>query len=154
MDIPRLRKVLEYIEELNANRGLFEDFGKGKPVTVWCQPTWLTLKDKDGNTGTAEGVLTDQGVLDKEGMRCGTAACFAGHAVLMFGEPGTRFTQYPSGGSPVGVVLPSGERTSIPEYARELLGLDEIDAHSLFWAANSLAKLREIVEEFAAQDEA
>jgi len=142
-DIPRLMKVIDYIESIpNATEWHWDI--TGNPIdhekdNGWYQPTWLATK--------GQLTITESGVVDQTGQHCGTAACLAGHTVFMFGENGTKVC----GSS---VTLPNGKVTGIREYAMWLLDLSLLDANTLFDASNSLNRIRQTAEYIARREEA
>lgn len=79
--------------------------------------------------------------------RCGTAACFAGHAAILAGaqwaEPDYETAPWLDNEK---VITPSGERREVFDYAPEVLGLAH-HSHPLFNASNDLEDLRRIVGE-------
>lgn len=150
-DIPRLRKVLEHIKSLPSWRGpegkLSEEaisFIHQSQVNLWNQGAWMSGNACGSHSITGSGLVTEKGI------NCGTAACFAGWAVILFGAEGLRI---PSSGGEF-VVFPDGRKVFLPKYARELLGLSAIQAGQLFAAANKLADLEAMVDAYEGQEEA
>jgi hypothetical protein len=141
-DVVRLRKVLEHIRSLPVvDSGVDEDGWQpdnwlvehGVDGDGWQQNNWLVVDDAI--------TITDQGAVDQSGTRCGTAACFAGWAVLMFAPNGTQADYREM------VTKLDGARIRVPDYAVELLGLDMHNADRLFDANNTLSDLERIVTE-------
>lgn len=96
---------------------------------------------------------------DQSEWRCGTGACFAGHAAILHGAKwrGRNATD-------MHVISPDGATYMVDSYAREALGLelrpytdpnDKVCYYGieLFRAGNSLDDLRRIVGELCAQAE-
>jgi hypothetical protein len=89
----------------------------------------------------------DQSMWSKQ-TECGTAYCFAGHAVaLTYPDAQLHFysdtvTIYPG--------TPLAEDVQISETASELLGLDGYESEVLFDANNALDRLRRLVADLAA----
>lgn len=146
-DTARLHKVMDHITSLATEEGAGIPT-TGEPPRLWRQATWIHITPRH----TEPATLTDQGLI-RNGEPCGTAACFAGWTVLLFGEPGTQIGQLTGYGDRV--FLPGSPRafTTIAEYARELLGLNQREADELFRSGNSLQNLRELVDEFTEEDE-
>lgn len=132
-DAARLRKVLAHLESLPESPWVADN--AGKRTDSWNQFEWIS----------GRGILTGQGLMN-EGIRCGTAACFAGWACLLFGEDGVEFRASQ-------VIFPSGEEMSVPDYAQELLGLEYPQALQLFKATNTLCELHYLVDRFASEGE-
>lgn len=108
----------------------------------WDQAHW-------GSTwsGFDEGISFGGSLLPS----CGTAHCFAGHAVSISNE-GARFIFQPVGDeardvSIANVVeLPGGAKRPVLGVARKELGLDDDEAGWLFGGHNSLAMIRAILD--------
>jgi hypothetical protein len=98
-----------------------------------------------------------QGAYAIQSPDCGTAYCYAGHAVAL-ADPDAVFQFNPSGyGSALAVSVTTGSARSpevrtISAYAQELLEIDESDAQVLFDAANTLHDLRSMVAALVAGD--
>jgi hypothetical protein len=139
-DIPRLRKVLDLIRSLPVHLEGSGDY----TADSWSQADWMNYGAADATIGAGYATITDSGVVSATtGLRCGTAACFAGWAVLMFAPHGTlvldeEYVKLPGQGQgPV----------HIADYAMELLGLDTDQAETLFAAWNGLSALETTVDE-------
>lgn len=108
-NVPLLRKVLEHVESI-------PEWDPARRCDMWCQSTWITT------------------LWDKETWleRCGTAACFAGWAVILSGEEESPYV-------------------STGEQARRLLGITPREASILFAGDNTIEDLRQFAEEFAGE---
>lgn len=72
---------------------------------------------------------------------CGTAGCIAGITAMQHGWlPASGLTK----GDVASLVYKDGVEAGVSEVARDLLGLDAVDADRLFSASNTLRKLWEI----------
>jgi hypothetical protein len=75
--------------------------------------------------------------------RCGTNACFAGHAALLAGarwvHPDHQFDDY--------VITPDAQEVFVADFAQQVLELNGDQASVLFDADNSMANLRHIVNQ-------
>jgi hypothetical protein len=133
-DIPRLRKIIDYVLSLpdfrNMSLSAYCDAADNRQ-DVWYQCEWV----RDDRR------ITEAGVVSAHGHSCGTAACVAGHAVLMFGETGVSLDH-----SYGRVVFPDGRLARISEYAGELLGLSAGQQRELFAGHNDADDLRSILE--------
>lgn len=87
---------------------------------------------------------------------CGTAGCFAGHAVRLSGAvwaphdgrcDGGNCTSY---GGTCQCRTADGSIRQISEVAREVLGIDVETGQALFWAMNTLERLEALVGEITA----
>lgn len=127
-----LLKTLDHIEHLEAFRkeGLQTD-------TIWYQPDWAHQ------------------VLDAQGEVCGTAMCFAGHAVTLAGER-IEFANRPCdcGCGQVSREARMEGGGCISERARILLGLHHGQASRLFYGRNTIADLRRQVADLASDEAA
>ena len=85
----------------------------------------------------------EQGVWSMK-TECGTKFCFAGWAVML-SQPQAMLMPT-NVNYPMDVRLENGEYRTIPDLAREELGLANFESDVLFGGGNSLAQLREIVE--------
>ena len=86
-----------------------------------------------------------------EDSMCGTAFCFAGHAVMMSHPDAEPVWEE---GSAEEVTLDDGRREGIMELAADDLGLDEIDAESLFCGTNSLDRIHTLIVDWESDDQA
>lgn len=75
---------------------------------------------------------------------CRTACCFAGHAVLLSGEPLRYGEEY---GTRIPLGLDDDDYGTVREGAERLLGLDFVDSARLFSGRNTLRDLWRICEE-------
>lgn len=95
---------------------------------------------------TLEHIEAHPGEWDQENYRCGSAACFAGHAALLAGgewdRPNEPLDDY---------LAPSSDRPfeTADERAVSVLGLEQWQADRLFDGGNSLDDLRRIVAELS-----
>lgn len=121
---------------------------------------------------TLDHVKADPKSWHQQSWRCGTTACFAGHAALLNGaqwalEPGHHTAFMPEGAirldadgdtdrqascmysDDVTWVDDEGQRyyQHVSAYARGALGLTQQDAEALFAASNSMARLEEIIDD-------
>jgi hypothetical protein len=137
-DIPRLRKIIDYVLSLpdfhEMSWSAYCDAADNRQ-DVWNQGDWV----RDDRR------ITEAGVVSAYGHSCGTAACVAGHAVLMFGKTGACLNH--TYGQ---VVFPDGRLASISEYAGELLGLSTAQRLQLFAGHNDADDLRSILERIEA----
>jgi len=97
----------------------------------WVQSFWLVDQfNFNNNTGESES--------------CGTAACFAGWAVLLHYNVGSRVEL---------VRLASiGPTLDVPEEAQQLLGLTDYQANLLFSGNNNVQRLRIVVNFLVKED--
>lgn len=118
------------------------------PQSEYRQTFWLCPLDEDAQLeynfyNIPEMTITEQGItISDDGTICKTAACIAGHALMMFAPVGTQ-------------IMPSKEQIKLPgedqvreidEYAAELLGINENAKSYLFDAARNPEEITEAVE--------
>lgn len=132
---PLLLKTMEKIEELDSLNNFYDFYSKynltgydGPLVEVWGQGDWINDLRMNGHS-------------------CGTSACFAGWAVLLDGSATILDGEVPF------VRTPTGDREFIGSYAREILGLDEETASTLFKGNNTKQDLRRIVNKLLESEE-
>lgn len=77
---------------------------------------------------------------------CGTTMCLAGWTAKIAGA--TILFEHGRDWSAT-CITPQGERETIPDFAAEVLGLDEREADRLFYTARDLDDIKMIVKEFA-----
>lgn len=82
---------------------------------------------------------------DQGTWRCGTAACFAGHAAILAGGRWSTDSLLPY--ATANVVSPDGSVRFVAEFAEEQLGLTDGQWGQLFHFENTLDDLRRIVGE-------
>ena len=120
--------------------------GRNRPINV--ELLWVTLNHIKRNPDT----------WDQESWRCGSSACFAGHAAL---QAGGRWLDKDDMFSPWVVVdndkiefpdellrlntLTMEKGVDAPIFAAEVLGLNQAEARNLFHFRNALADLERIV---------
>lgn len=92
-------------------------------------------------TATLEYIKAHPEEWDQKTWRCGTTACFAGHAVK---QAGARWVNQHE------VITSDGRKEFIDEYASEILGLNRTESYYLFDACNTLEDLERIVAALAA----
>jgi hypothetical protein len=142
-DFVKLEKVLAHIESLPDTCG--QDWMVLPPDVrpdAFIQATWMDL----GGTQVAQ--ITDRGlVLPDSETRCGTAACFAGWAMLMYAPAGTILEDASS--EPV-LIYPDGTSAAVESAATEELDLTFTQADELFCACNTLQDIRDTISEFKA----
>lgn len=132
-NVPLLRKTLEHII---AHPG------------EWDQGEWFIdyneMVHHYGGVESLPGMIRE--IWDAhaaQGNACGTAACFAGHAIQLAGN--TITTHRSSLNGIRGADIDIDE--SIPECAQRLLGLDDRQAYDLFAASNGLETLKRHVRD-------
>jgi hypothetical protein len=126
----RLHRVLDYI--------------KGHPET-WHQDHWITRWTDE------EWKADEEAKLGRH--LCGTTACFAGRAALMFRPDLPWFRPVEVGGpdlphSFADLFSPTSKRrrTTMREVATAELGLDQEEAELLFAGTNTLAEIEGLIE--------
>jgi hypothetical protein len=91
-----------------------------------------------------EMTITEQGItISDDGTICKTAACIAGHALMMFAPVGTRIMA-----SKEQIMLPGESMPrEIDDYVAELLGISDEAKSYLFDAARTKDEIRKAVED-------
>lgn len=136
LNIPLMRKVMDHIDSI--------------PNAVTAREVFTIIKSEDGPKESYH-----QGKWMVEGA-CGTAGCFAGHAVLMvgakpvnleplMGDTGIELTSY---------VEFEDKVHEISALAQEQLGLTDDQADELFAGFNTIDDVHEFVDEFISEAEA
>lgn len=166
IDIPRLRKEVEWVEEQAAR----ED---GK----WYQQQWTTIKRAVVDTLRRQGKVKTIPALSRPEMinmgiaydlealqaRCGTAYCLAGHISHQEGDipliysaklGGDGYNQSNLGGTVHSslVLTPEDKVMTVSDRAAQVLGIDNpAHASMLFNPNNTAERIREIAEEIAGE---
>jgi hypothetical protein len=147
LNVPLLRKMVDYVTSLPV--GSWELVTVPAGSATWMQHLYVRTY---GRTDADKGVLvTEEGIVgDVSNMKCGTAACLAGHTVLQHAPVGTRIVSR----GVMEVQVPGRPARTIASYARELLGLTVAQAGRLFDGDNTAGDLRRLSGEYIAKAEA
>lgn len=132
-DIARLSKVIDFSFEAEGPEWI-GDPGSDRAVArqglkaFYGQAHWFTPLVGNGAMYFGTVNFTEDGLRTEEGDHpCGTVACLAGNAVLLFAPAGTKV--YPRNST---VLLPNARQRHICDYAASLLDLKPDDALLLF----------------------
>lgn len=129
MDIPFARKVLEFAEQNH------DDFRYNQ--SIWYNPNYTTYSGEIAIDTSGEQTAMLQSTW------CGTSACLAGIACILSPEA----TINPER---MTVTVNNGQPTRFDQAAKELIGLTEDQAFSIFHVCNedlALQRLRDAITE-------
>jgi hypothetical protein len=166
-DVARLRKAVEYSlslpqahiiarpggstgDQAELPLGLLRFSPPGGDLAYWDQNQWLAAwAGEESEVRWGEPVrITEEGVINAQGLQCRTAACIAGNTVLLFAPDGTEITNCHGWAQ---VHLPDGRWLELCDYAEELLGLCPDDAEELFAGENRTERVRDIAGRIIAE---
>lgn len=131
-----LRKVVDYALSLEDGYMLEGTGGRGIVMrapggeNTWHQGAWMRPLDKAMPSLFGEMTITSRGT-EYQGHPCRSAACVAGHAIIMLAPDGTKVSTLTHT-----VTLPTGEERHLTDYACELLDITREEGLVLFAAWN------------------
>jgi hypothetical protein len=143
-NVTNLRKVLDHLDSLPDQQEYFtaQFFGDEPPPVDWREAdSW----NQHVYTNACESEITDQGVVNAQGVKCGTAACLAGWGALMLCPVGTKVD-----GDLVKLPEKGARWRSLDHLMRrpEYFDLTEAQAERLFHAENIREGMRAQIDEW------
>jgi len=128
VNVPLLRKAVEWVES---------EVAKPWEIREWDQEDWVSDSHRDPEFRQ----YAESKDLNIKAAHCGTAYCVAGY-IAQLHNPVFEKNE---------MALIDGNRVHSSDYAARLLGLDDQQAHRLFYGGNSAERVREVAEELAGE---